>query len=45
MLKDIDFKKVEDTAMAVVREVQEGEETWYALPDQYGTKGTYVCTH
>jgi hypothetical protein len=30
MLKDIDFRKVEDTAMAIIRETAEGEKTWNA---------------
>lgn len=30
MLKDINFKKVEDTAMAVIPELVEGEEAWNA---------------
>ena len=30
MLKDIDFKKVEDTAMAIVPENDEGEKVWNA---------------
>ncbi len=30
MLKDINFKKVEDTAMAVIPEMIEGEEAWNA---------------
>ncbi|MCP4123277.1 MAG: hypothetical protein GY751_16105 [Bacteroidetes bacterium] len=38
MLKDIDFEKVEDTAMAVVPEMVEGEQVWTAYLINTGTE-------